>query len=66
MFLLLTLSALGISTNWVSETEVKVLHAKIQQLFFLQRAIDECGNLLYDKNNKICGQMYVLYWNVCE
>lgn len=36
----------GVSTYWVSESEAHVLHAKVQKLFFLQRAVDVRDHVL--------------------
>lgn len=42
------------SAYWVCETEVKVVHTKVQQLLLLQRATDVPDNLLYGKYTQTC------------
>lgn len=41
----------GISTYWICESEVEVLHTKIQQLLLLQGVVDVSDNLLCDKKH---------------
>ncbi len=45
-----------LSTYWVGEAKVEVLHTKIQQLLLLQRATDVADNLLCDKHIETCSQ----------
>lgn len=40
----------GFGAYWVGEAEIKVVHTKVEKLFFLQRAADISANLLYDTN----------------